>query len=179
MTLFSQSPCIVQCTDKALARMFFVVLRKWRSSRVQKVSFLNFTPRPSLGRGVVPWTTNCLLCKTPETIEHVFIYCWDALLFWDVLQRTLKKDLEITSQSIRFLPITPHELVPYDLIMLVGLYSIWCSRMAVRNADLNPRSVEAYFVEFVTQIRCTYTDQSDLPQWVKKCEKLSENSKRT
>ncbi|CAN7937033.1 unnamed protein product [Ixodes hexagonus] len=45
----------------------------------------------------VPWTTNCLLCKTPETIEHVFTFCWDALLFWDVLQRTLKKDLEITS----------------------------------------------------------------------------------
>ncbi|CAN7944052.1 unnamed protein product [Ixodes hexagonus] len=125
----------------------------------------------------VPWTTNCLLCKTPETIEHVFIFCWDAFLFWDVLQRTFKKDLKIASQSIRFLPITSHERVPYDLIMLVGLYSIWCSRMAVRNADLNPRPVEAYFVEFVTQIRCTYSDHDVVPQWVIEYEKLCEKSK--
>ncbi|CAN7937877.1 unnamed protein product [Ixodes hexagonus] len=41
----------------------------------------------------VPWSVNCRLCNTPETIEHCFIFCTDAYLFWDVLQRTLKKDL--------------------------------------------------------------------------------------
>lgn len=25
-----------------------------------------------------PWTINCLLCKQPETVDHVFIFCWDA-----------------------------------------------------------------------------------------------------
>lgn len=44
------------------------------------------------GRGIfVPWGVNCLLCKQPETIEHVFINCWDAVMFWDVLKRTIKK----------------------------------------------------------------------------------------
>uniref|UniRef100_V5HSY1 Reverse transcriptase zinc-binding domain-containing protein n=1 Tax=Ixodes ricinus TaxID=34613 RepID=V5HSY1_IXORI len=126
----------------------------------------------------VPWTTNCLLCKAPETIEHVFIFCWDALLFWDVLQRTLKKDLKITAHSIRFLPITSQELVPYDLITLIGLYSIWCSRMAVRHADLNPRPVETYFLEFVTEIRSTYAHQDSVPEWVGMCERLLKSPQR-
>lgn len=27
----------------------------------------------------VPWGVNCLLCNKPETVEHVFIDCWDAV----------------------------------------------------------------------------------------------------
>lgn len=31
-------------------------------------------------RGIfVPWSVDCLLCKTPESIDHVFIYCSDAV----------------------------------------------------------------------------------------------------
>lgn len=30
----------------------------------------------------VPWTVNCLLCKEPETVEHIFINCWDAIFFF-------------------------------------------------------------------------------------------------
>ncbi|CAN7983120.1 unnamed protein product [Ixodes hexagonus] len=41
----------------------------------------------------VPWTTNCLLCKTPETIEHVFIFCWDALLFFGRVTEDIEKGL--------------------------------------------------------------------------------------
>ncbi|CAN7936962.1 unnamed protein product [Ixodes hexagonus] len=37
----------------------------------------------------VPWTVNCFLCKQPESIEHVFLDCYDAVFYWDVLQRTL------------------------------------------------------------------------------------------
>lgn len=36
----------------------------------------------------VAYSIDCSLCKVPETIDHVFIYCWDAFLFWDVLKRT-------------------------------------------------------------------------------------------
>lgn len=72
----------------------------------------------------VPWSVDCLLCKQPESAEHVFIDCWDAVLFWDILKRTLKKDLIITPYYIRFLPVDKHELVPYDLFVLLGLFSI-------------------------------------------------------
>lgn len=34
------------------------------------------------GKGIdVPWSVDCILCKKPETIEHVFIFCWDAVFF--------------------------------------------------------------------------------------------------
>nr|XP_050033281.1 uncharacterized protein LOC126529855 [Dermacentor andersoni] len=94
----------------------------------------------------VPWTTNCLLCKTPETVEHVFLYCWDAVIHWDILQRTLKKDLPITSYGIRFLSVDNEDGVPYDMFMLIALHSIWQTRMAVRNADLHARPVRENFI---------------------------------
>lgn len=49
----------------------------------------------------VPWSTNCLLCKKAETVEHVFIECWDAVFHWAILQRTLKKDLPVNPRGIR------------------------------------------------------------------------------
>lgn len=31
------------------------------------------------GLYVHPWTLNCRLCKKLETIEHIFLDCWDAV----------------------------------------------------------------------------------------------------
>lgn len=100
----------------------------------------------------VPWGTDCRLCKKPETVEHVFIDCWDAVFYWDVLQRALQKDLPVDAYGIRFLPVVSNEY-PYDAIMLLGLHSIWRSRIAVRNSDPRARSVQEYFVESVARIR--------------------------
>ncbi|XP_072141060.1 uncharacterized protein [Dermacentor andersoni] len=72
----------------------------------------------------VPWNTNCRLCNQPETIEHCFILCRDAFHFWDILQGTLKKDFPLTCYGIRFLPFKKTASnTPYDLFMLLGLYS--------------------------------------------------------
>lgn len=100
----------------------------------------------------LPWGAECSLCKKPENVEHVFIDCWDAVFFWDVLQRTLKKDLPITARGIRFLDVKP-DVLPYDLFFLLGLHSIWRSRMDVRNADVNAKSVGNHFVEHVCKLR--------------------------
>lgn len=35
-----------------------------------------------------------LLCEKPENIEQDFSNCWGGVFFWNVLQLTLKKDLE-------------------------------------------------------------------------------------
>ncbi|CAN7994061.1 unnamed protein product [Ixodes pacificus] len=51
----------------------------------------------------VAWGNHCFLCKKPEPVEHVFLDCWDAIFFWDVLQRTLKKEFPLDSHGIRFL----------------------------------------------------------------------------
>lgn len=53
----------------------------------------------------VPWSTNCLICRKPETIDHMFLHCTDAVFHWDVLQRTLKKELPISPYGIRFLSV--------------------------------------------------------------------------
>ncbi|XP_077551577.1 uncharacterized protein LOC144165347 [Haemaphysalis longicornis] len=118
-------------------------------------------------RGIfVPWTTDCRLCKKPETINHVFIDCWDPVFHWDVLQRTLKKDLPITPRGIRFLPVKNEGGVPYDLIMLLSLHSIWKTRMAVRNADINSRPVRENFIESVQYIREVFRAEDDPPEWL-------------
>lgn len=113
----------------------------------------------------VPWSTNCLLCKKPETIEHVFIECWDAIFHWDILQRTLKKELPITAQGIRFLPVDNDGGVPYDMFMALSLHSIWKTRMGVRHADVNVRTVRENFVESVAYIREVYRALPEPPDW--------------
>lgn len=65
----------------------------------------------------VPWSVNCLLCKQPETVNHAFVYCWDAVLFWGVLQRTLKNDICVTTHTIRFFPVRKGTPVPYDVCL--------------------------------------------------------------
>lgn len=120
----------------------------------------------------VPWTDNCRLCKTPETIEHVFIYCHDAIFFWDILQRTLKKDLYITPHSIRYLPTHPDTSVPYDTIVLLGLHSIWRSRMADRHADIDIQPVHEYFVAVVAQVKSVYIARLPVPEWICVFDKL-------
>lgn len=104
----------------------------------------------------VPWGVHCFLCKKSETIEHVFLDCWDALLFWDVLQRTIKKELPLTPQGIRFLPVDKDGETPVDFIMVLGLHAIWQSRMAVRHADVDARPVWMYFVETVRRLNSVY-----------------------
>lgn len=73
------------------------------------------------GRGLyVPWGTDCLLCKKRETIGHTLIDCCDDVLYWDVLQRMLQKDMLFDAYGVQFFPIVKTEY-PYDLSILVGL----------------------------------------------------------
>uniref|UniRef100_V5H7W5 Reverse transcriptase zinc-binding domain-containing protein n=1 Tax=Ixodes ricinus TaxID=34613 RepID=V5H7W5_IXORI len=114
----------------------------------------------------VPWTVNCLLCKQPESIEHVFLDCWDAVFYWDVLQRTLKKELPLTAHGIRYLPVEKTDSVPYDLIMVIGLHSLWKSRMAVRHADIDMRPACHYFTLSINQLLKMYSFFGETPDWL-------------
>lgn len=114
----------------------------------------------------------CTLCKKEETVEHVFMECWDAIFFWDVLQRTLKKDLPLSPHGIRFLPVDRGDVVPYDLIMAVGLHAIWRSRMAVRHADPNALTVSNYFAQNVTMLYEVYKLQDPDLEWLPVLEEL-------
>lgn len=122
----------------------------------------------------VAWGVNCFLCKKPETVEHVFLECWDGVFFWDILQRTLKKALPLDSHGIRYLAVGNDESVPYDLIMLLGLHSIWKSRMAVRHADVNVRQVHEYFFEITQQVVEVWKAQTCVPDWVTVLERAAQ-----
>ncbi|XP_042149496.1 uncharacterized protein LOC121837761, partial [Ixodes scapularis] len=116
-------------------------------------------------RGIfVPWSVNCRLCNQPETIEHCFIFCTDAYLFWDVLQRTLKRDLDVNAYTIRFLPLKPNDSFPYDLFTLMGLHSLWKTRMIDRNAD-PPRTTKSNFIETVSHVRNVLDHLKERPDW--------------
>ncbi|XP_042146237.1 uncharacterized protein LOC120848218 [Ixodes scapularis] len=127
------------------------------------------------GKGVdVPWSVDCILCKKPETIEHVFIFCWDAVFFWDVLPRTLKKQLCISQSVILFLNVSNDDGIPFDMIMLLGLCSIWRSRMAVRHADPSVKEVHHYFFSLVKQVESVFSNRKTKPEWLEICKPLLE-----
>lgn len=122
----------------------------------------------------MPWGEQCWLCKKPETIEHVFIDCWDGVFFWDVLQRTLKKDLPVDAHGIRYLSVEhDEEGVPLDLIMLLGLHSIWRCRLAVRHSDIDARPVREYFQEAIVSFVELKKTQQSVPEWLSRVEKLT------
>ncbi|XP_077512222.1 uncharacterized protein LOC144123225 [Amblyomma americanum] len=107
----------------------------------------------------VPWGTNCLICRKPETVDHIFLDCWEAVFLWDILQRTLKKDLPITPYGIRFLPVNNEHGAPYVLFMLLVLHVVWKTRMGVHHADQNVRPAREYFVESIAYLRDVYKEK--------------------
>lgn len=113
----------------------------------------------------VPWSTNCRLCPHAETIDHCFVDCRDAVFFWDILQRTLKKDLDITPYTIRFLPFKDSCDPPYDMFIVLGLHSLWRSRMCDRHAE-PPRSTRSFFRESAAYVRSVYAAQETAPDWM-------------
>lgn len=159
--------------------MFLSVLRKCKFSLVQKAFSLNYTPehyRLRLfleDRGVyMPWGSNCLICRKPETIDHVFLHCWEGVYFWDVLQRTLKKELPLHSLGIRFLTVEKEEGLPFDLIMLLGLHCLWRARMAGYYCDPDRRPARMLFRESIAQYIDILKQQDFVPEWLSRVEPL-------
>lgn len=121
----------------------------------------------------VPWSDNCLICNKEETVEHIFLDCHDARFLWDILQRTLKKELPITAFGIRFLPCAEPDGVPVDMLMLLCMQSVWRTRMAVRNADVDARSAMYYFTENVNYTSEVLKLLSDPPNWLSVLDSLA------
>lgn len=88
------------------------------------------------------------------------------MFLWDVLQRTLKKDLPLSPFGIRYLPCVEPEGVPSDMFMVMCMHSVWRTRMDVRHAHLSPRSARDYFIEAVIYIRDVYKALDDPPEWI-------------
>lgn len=122
-------------------------------------------------KGIFVPSVDCIICRKLETVDHIFLDCTDAVFLWDILQRTLKKDLPVTQYGIRFLPVINVGGVPYDMFMVLVLHSVWRTRMAVRNVDVNPRPAREYFIESVQYLMTAYEAQ-DKPEWLPCLDKL-------
>lgn len=120
----------------------------------------------------IPWTTNCYLCKKPETIEHVFLDCCDPIFYWDVLQRTLKKELPLSPYGIRFLPVDASEGIPYDLFMLLGLHALWRTKTEFEHVHQVVRPVRDHFIESVVRLREVLRTLPDTPVWISVLDEL-------
>ncbi|XP_077547834.1 uncharacterized protein LOC144160098 [Haemaphysalis longicornis] len=114
----------------------------------------------------VAWSINCRICLKPETIDHIFLDCSDSVFHWDILKRTLKKDLVITPHGIRFLSIQSSGGVPYDMFVLLSLHSIWKTRMADRHAHVDAQPARVYFKESMVYMREIYRLQKEPPEWL-------------
>lgn len=120
----------------------------------------------------VPWGPDCFVCKKPETIEHVFLDCWGAVFFWDILQRTIKKEFPLDPKGIRFLSVKIEDGIPYDTVMLLGLHSIWRNGLAVRYSDVDVRRIPESFKESVHLFVEMYKVREVGPEWIPVFEEL-------
>lgn len=81
-------------------------------------------------------STDCRLCKVTETFTHAFILCVDAVFFWDVFKRTLKKDFEVEETNLRYLHFAEHLDTIQDILVVLGLYSLWKTRKVDNEAGV-------------------------------------------
>lgn len=103
-----------------------------------------------------PWVlkqaNNCHLCNQPETIDNCFVLSRHAAFFWGVLRILLKKDVDITPLIIRSLPFLNVTRVPYDVLVLLGLYTLWKRHMIDWHAK-PPRPAKFIFREQAIMVR--------------------------
>lgn len=56
--------------------------------------------------------------------------------------------------------------IPYDMIMLLSLHSMWKTRMSLRHADVNVRTVRENFIENIVYVREVYRALAEPPEWL-------------
>lgn len=84
---------------------------------------------------------NCKLCPEEETLEHCFLSCRDATCFWGAFQQAFNKRVYLCPRAIRFLPVVPNAELPWDVLILLGLYALWVAR---RTRDRNDPPVGSW-----------------------------------
>lgn len=85
-------------------------------------------------------------------------------MFCDVLQRTLHKGIHLTPHTIRILPVPPGGTVPYHLLLLFELHSLWGCRMIDRDADA-PHTTESILIEIIGQAKIVYQQIGQPQDW--------------
>ncbi|CAN7978534.1 unnamed protein product, partial [Ixodes persulcatus] len=95
----------------------------------------------------VPWSHNCDLCGKEETLEHVFIFCSNAEIFWAELQSFFGLDLQISWCTLKFLRRHDQRTLTdlTEIIMVLGLHALWRSRIDMTECTLHPKPAWQHF----------------------------------
>lgn len=115
-----------------------------------------------------PWSTNCVLCPTPETLQHVFVYCTNAELFWAELRAVLRIDLYVGWKSAKFLKFGEQpDSRAREVLALLGLYAIWRSRTEHLEVSENAKPAWQHFVDGFKYVSSLVeaTEQQGLECW--------------
>lgn len=119
----------------------------------------------------VPWNTNCRFCKVPETIDHLFIECTEAVFLWDDLGRALGVELRLNPHTIRFLPLADQN-IRYDVLLVVAMFSLWKVRILDRHEEpLQPPLV--FLRQELAEMKKVADYKQEVPDWLNMfCRKL-------
>ncbi|CAN7949974.1 unnamed protein product [Ixodes pacificus] len=110
-----------------------------------------------------PWSTNCVLCPTPETLQHVFLYCTNAELFWAELRAVLRIDLYVDWKGAKFLKFGEgSESRTWEVLALLGLHAIWRSRTDHLEVAEGGKAAWQHFVDGFKYV-CSLTEVTEQP----------------
>ncbi|XP_070376824.1 uncharacterized protein [Dermacentor albipictus] len=87
----------------------------------------------------VPWSTDCPLCPYPESLQHVFLFCTNAVLFWHNIRIVFDVQIYPNWDNVKYLTLADDKNNnSAETLLLLGLYAIWRSRtdyvLALENA---------------------------------------------
>lgn len=60
------------------------------------------------------------------------------------------------------------------MIMLLGLFSLWKSRMTVRHAERHPKTARIFFIDLIAQIGSVYERNECPPEWITEFNSLTQ-----
>lgn len=96
----------------------------------------------------IPCSGNCSLCNQPECIDYCLLchFCRSMMRRFSgaLCNGHLKEGIGITLYTIHFLPFEDVNRVSYDVIVVLGLFSLWECCMTDRHAE-SPRPTKCIF----------------------------------
>lgn len=115
----------------------------------------------------VPWSTGCHLCGRPETSEHVFAECGNAVFLWAELQDFYKIEIDTSYEALRFLKCstTAEAKEITDIVVTLAVHALWRTRVDVVECALHPRPAWRHFInkaEWTVSVLHAREDSRDL-----------------
>lgn len=97
----------------------------------------------------VALSVDCLMCETPQSID----YSWNAIWFWNNFKAHLKKNhIYISLRTILYVSLHRNVIPHLDVLIVIGLFSIFSSRITIRHSEPKLQTPLSVFIEFLIKI---------------------------